>query len=98
MRLSGLTPGAVVLVAPVSARRVPCSPGAASHTWGRGRLPVDFCSQPLTLRPPPHLFYPPDEELVQWLVKNHKAGAVRQGLLWPQRGGGFGGRTAPHTP
>lgn len=49
MRLSGPTPGAVVLVAPVSARRVPGSLGAASHTWETGRIPVDFCSQTLML-------------------------------------------------
>ena len=42
----------------------------------------------------PHPLYQPDEQLVQWLMQDHKAGPVRQGLLWPQRWGGLGGRVA----
>lgn len=31
-------------------------------------------------------------------MQDHKAGPVRQGLLWPQRWGGLGGRAAPPVP
>lgn len=51
-------------------------------------------SPPICSWPQPHPLYQPDEELVQWFMEDHKAGPVREGLLWPQQRGRLGGRVA----